>query len=221
MWLAGGVDSGSHSSGPSTALPTSPHVITQVVESDLPVRNAGLLAQSARVQSAPVVDPLESDEEDELDALSRNVTGVPAVGHADLQGPTQMDSDDEPMAPVVVPVFGPVGTDDEDEGMFPMAEVCETPTLAVHGRCAVLASPAVALAAHHDDIPAIVRSTVPTFQDVLFPEGMAQGFPAPTDPIPSTIPASSGAVRRIELISNSQDVRSTVPVMDLTMLGVF
>ena len=85
----------------AVALPSSPHVITDVLESNLPVCDAGLLAQSARVQSMPVFDPLESDEEDELDALSRNVTGVPAVGHADLQGPTQVDSDDEPMVSVL------------------------------------------------------------------------------------------------------------------------
>ena len=29
----------------------------------------------------PVFDPLDSDEEGELEALSRFVTGVPAVGH--------------------------------------------------------------------------------------------------------------------------------------------
>ena len=120
----------------------SPHVIADVVKSDLQVGDAGLLAQSARVQSVPVFDPLEFDEEDELDALSRNVTGVSAIGHAVLQGPTLVDSDDELMAPVVVPVFDPADTGDEDEGRFPMVEVCGAPTLAVyHGRCAVLASP--------------------------------------------------------------------------------
>ena len=35
-----------------------------------------------------------------VDALSRNVTGVSVVGHADLQSPTQVDSDDEPMGSV-------------------------------------------------------------------------------------------------------------------------
>ena len=34
---------------------------------------------------------------DEFDALSRNVTSVSAVGHADLQGPTQVDNHDEPI----------------------------------------------------------------------------------------------------------------------------
>ena len=48
----------------------------------------------------PVFDPMDSDEEDELDALSRNATGASVVGHADLQGPTQVDSDDEPMVSV-------------------------------------------------------------------------------------------------------------------------
>ena len=44
----------------------------------------------------PVFDPMDSDEEDEFDAVSRNAT----VGHADPQGPTQVDSDDEPMVRV-------------------------------------------------------------------------------------------------------------------------
>ena len=58
------------------ALPSS-HVIPDVAESDL-----------------PVFDPLDSDEEDELDALSRNATGA-----------TQVDRDDEPM--VCVGRFAP------------------------------------------------------------------------------------------------------------------
>ena len=36
--------------------------------------------------------------------------------------------------------------------------------------------------------------------------------------VPSTFTASSGAVRRLVLVNNSQEDRSTVPVMDLTML---
>ena len=42
----------------------------------------------------------------------------------------------------------------------------------------------------------------------------AQEFSARSDPITPTVPVSSRAVRRLVLISNSQDVRSTVPVMD-------
>ena len=52
----------------AVALPSS-HVIPDVAESDV-----------------PVFDPLDSDEEDELDALSRNATFAPVVGHADFQG---------------------------------------------------------------------------------------------------------------------------------------
>ena len=65
----------------AVALPNSPHVITDV-EFDCDA-------------SVPVFDPLESDEEEELDAPSRNVTSVPAVGRADVQGPTQVDYHDE------------------------------------------------------------------------------------------------------------------------------
>ena len=65
--------------GSAVVLPSPPHVITDVVESDV-----------------PVFDPMDSDEEDAFDALSRNAT----VGHADPQGPTQVDSDDEPMVSV-------------------------------------------------------------------------------------------------------------------------
>ena len=46
----------------AVALPSSPHVITDV--------------EFFCDASVPVFDPLESDEEDELDAFSRNVTGV-------------------------------------------------------------------------------------------------------------------------------------------------
>ena len=37
----------------------------------------------ARVQRVPVSGPLDSDEENELDALSRNGAGVPVVGHVE------------------------------------------------------------------------------------------------------------------------------------------
>ena len=50
----------------AVALPSPPHVITDVVGSDV-----------------PVFDPMDSDEEVEFDAVSRNAT----VGHADLQDP--------------------------------------------------------------------------------------------------------------------------------------
>ena len=63
----------------AVALPGSPHVITLAVEPDV-----------------PVFDPMDSVDEDEFDALSRNAT----VGHADPQCPTQVDSDDEPMVSV-------------------------------------------------------------------------------------------------------------------------
>ena len=65
--------------GSAVVLPSPPHVITDVVASDV-----------------PVFDPMDSDEEDEFDAVSRNAT----VGHADPQGPIQVDSDDEPMVSV-------------------------------------------------------------------------------------------------------------------------
>ena len=48
----------------------------------------------------------------------------------------------------------------------------------------------------------------------------AQEFSARNDPISPMIPVSSRAGRRLVLISNSQDVRSTVPVMDLTMIHI-
>ena len=41
---------------------------------------------------------------------------------------------------------------------------------------------------------------------------------APSEQVLSTVPASSGAVRRLVLVRNSDDVHSTVPVIDLTML---
>ena len=59
----------------AVALPSS-HVIPDVAESDAPVFHW---------------DP---DEDDELDALSRNATDA-LGGHADLQRPTQVDRDDE------------------------------------------------------------------------------------------------------------------------------
>ena len=49
--------------------------------------------------SVPVFDPLESDEEDEFDAPLTDVTGVPVVGRADLQGP--VDNHDEPMVSAI------------------------------------------------------------------------------------------------------------------------
>ena len=41
---------------------------------------------------------------------------------------------------------------------------------------------------------------------------------APSEQVLSTAPASSGVVRRLVLVRNSEDVHSTVLVMDLTML---
>ena len=147
----------------AVALPSS-HLIPDVAESDV-----------------LVFDPLDSHEENELDALSQNDAG----GQASSQGHTQVDQ-----------CRCPGG-----RGQVPMTEVCVAPALAMHhGRRAVLASPAMVHNAHHDT-PAV-----------------AQGFSARSDPIPPTIPSSSGTVRRLVLISNSQDVRSTGPVMDLTMM---
>ena len=69
----------------AVVLSSSPHVITDV-ELDCDA-------------SVPVFDPLESNDEDELDAISRNVTGVPGVGVSYLQGSTQVDDNlhEEPM----------------------------------------------------------------------------------------------------------------------------
>ena len=70
----------------------------------------------------------------------------------------------------------------EDEGRFPMSEVCVAQARAVHrffGRRVVLASPAMVHDAHHDT-PAVVRTAVPTFQRCVFSrEGWRNDFPHP------------------------------------------
>ena len=60
------------------------------------------------------------------------------------------------------------------------------------------------------DVPTTVKEV-----DVTMHDGSSLG---PSEQVLSTVPASSGAVRRLVLVRNSEDVHSTVPVMDLTML---
>ena len=57
-------------------------------------------------------------------------------------------------------------------------------------------------------------------RDPVSPTGGQVELSVPSVHASSTIPASSGAVRRLVLIHNSQDVRSTAPVIDMTMLDI-
>ena len=173
----------------AVALPSSPHVITDV-EFDCDA-------------SVPVFDPLESDEEDELDALSRKVTGVPAVGRAALQGSTQVDNHDEPMVsgrftpwlheePVVRPNIGrhvvartdlAESTSCRDGATNPgvMEVIAET----VH--TTVEASPTVMVRcmdtvqdnAEHDSEGIQTHVTVPASSAALRPAGVEERVPSP------------------------------------------
>ena len=55
-------------------------------------------------------------------------------------------------------------------------------------------------------------------RDPVSPTGGQAELSAPSVYAPPTIPASSGAVRRLVLVHNSQDVRSIAPVTDMTMV---
>ena len=77
----------------------------------------------ARVQRVPAFDPLDSDEEDELDALSRNGAGVPVVGHGSLQGQTQVQSrrprrSQRSRASIIVTTQADNDTDADDERLL-------------------------------------------------------------------------------------------------------
>ena len=54
------------------------------------------------------------------------------------------------------------------------------------------------------DVPTIVREVDATMHD--------GSLPGPSAQVLSTVPASSGAVRQLVLVRNSEDVHSTVPV---------